>query len=344
MKYKIKYLIFALLLISCEDADQVQESISEVNEFLVQKEQETAPNLRASASKDVFVSGDKIHVYGYSKSLEGGTGTRFMPLDNGTIGATYVYEKDQDGWHRFLRDQTDGLEMGFWRTGLYHDFIAYYREQQPVSPNLVFTLASDGLPKKELLWGKANDIYFSGEARIIPKITFKHQLSRIKVEVLHDMDNITTEDFKITQIEYKLNRSEATFNLEAGLWSNIVNASPGHQITETFSGGIVMNNTDFPKLTLVEIADWWVLPGSSLSDFVFSIRQKGKNKDFPMSFESLFDENETGIPTEIITKPGYITVLRIEFGEIKQIIFTVSLRPWEVDARSGDITDNELVK
>ena len=339
MKHKIKCLLFTLLLCSCEEVQHMPESFSTIGEILVKNELAVTTTARSSASKDAFALGDKIYLYGYSKLLPADTiGARFMPAAAGTIGTVYEYEKDQDGWHRFQRPQIPGdQEMGFWRTKQYHDFTAYYLENEPLSPDFKCEMGPTGLPKEDLLWGNITNVYFSGETHIVPKIMFKHQLSRIKVEVMHDMENITAEDFEIREFKFKLDKSEETFNLETGKWKNP--KVEEHLIIETFTP-LVMDT--FPKLTFVEIADLWVLPDCTISDFEFSITQKGEDKDFYIDFESLFNGNDNGDPATIITKPGYITVLQIKFGDIKQIIFTVSLKPWEVEKKTGAIEDRDI--
>ena len=343
MKHKIKYLIFTLLLCSCEEGQHVSESFSEIDGFYVKKEQVQKTMTRSSGNKETFVSGDKIYLYGYAKLHVDSTATRFMPDAAGTTGIAYQYDRDQDGWHRFQRISTSSdPEMGFWRTGQYHDFTAYHMDPQPASSNLILEMNETGLPPKEILWGEVKNIFFSGEVHVIPKITFKHQLSRIRVEVMHDMEEITSENFEITRIEFDLDKKGATFDLEKGLWKDIIPETNGHHIVEAFSPALVMTDEKFPKLVLTEVADWWVLPNCTLSDFKFSITQSSVNKEFIIDFENLFNGNDNGEPTTIVTKPGYITVLRVQFGEIKQIIFTVSLIPWDVQSEESSITDEEL--
>ena len=347
MKRKFKYLLFILLLCSCEDVQDVPESFSEVNEFSVRKEQLVTTTAKSSGSKDAFGINDEIYIYGYSKLNTGDPGDRFMPKASGTIGAAYQYHMSynnisQEAWYRFQRVQSGSdQEMGFWRTKQYHDFVAYYSE----SSDMVFSMDETGLPEEDLLWGKVEDVYFSGEAHIIPEIKLQHQLSRIRVEVVHDMQGITSENFEIVKIEFNLSKKEAAFDRETRDWINI--DASGQQIVKNFppdypSGfGMQMDENKFPRAELVEIADWWVLPDCKLSNFEFTITQSGAEKSFSdVLFESFLDN--TGGPAEIITKPGCITVLRIEFGEVKQIIFTVSLEDWDVKKESSSITEEEI--
>ena len=346
MKYVIKCLLFASLFYACEEVEHVSESFSEINEFLIQREPEVTTTLRSSGdSKETFVSGDQIYVYGFSKPVAGASTlidgrVRFMPTV-GEIGTIYEYERNRDdGWHRFKR--TPSLidpEIGYWRTKQYHDFTAYYYDHTPaqITRELELEMTATGLPKEELLWGEVKDIYFSGEALVIPEIKFKHQLSRIRVLVMHDMADIAAEDFDITGIQFKLDKSAATFNLETGEWTNSV--SEEHQIAEAFTD---LEMDDFPKLEFQEITDLWVLPYCTISDFKFSlIQHELPLPDFSVNFEGHFDDSGTGNPTTIVTKPGYITTLRILFGKIKPIIFTVSLDPWDVQSKTSTITDIE---
>jgi len=344
MMYKIKYLPFVLLLYSCEKVEQVSESVSVINEFLIQKESVTTSDLKSTGSKDIFTSGDEIYLYGYSKSSNSPTiGTRFLPMADNTTGVTYEYEEDKNEWQRFLRNENDGLEIGFWKTGLFHDFRAYYLETKPATPNLELTLTSDGLPKEDLLWGEVKNVYFSGAEYTIPQIKFKHQLSRIRVDVMHDIDmeGVTSEDFKITEIKFNLDKKKATFNLETGEWDS--EDLTGILIKEEFPSG---KSIPIPKLTFEEVAEWWVLPESTLSDFMFHLSRKGEDDAEPyvVKFENLFEETEDGEPAVVKTKAGYITVLRIKLGDIKQIIFTVSLEPWEKHPEKETITDKDIVE
>ena len=263
MKHIIKYLIFALLLYSCEEKQRVSESFPEINEFSAKKELPITTTTKSHAdSKETFKSGDTIYVYGFSKSVAGASTpvegrNRFMPAADGTIGAAYGYYSDLgSNWYRFKK--VDDVEMGFWRTGQYHDFTAYYYDPKPTSADLILAMDSTGLPKKELLWGQTKDVFFSGQAHIIPEIRFEHKLSRIRVEIMHDMDNITTENFTLEKIQLKLDKSGETFNMETGTWKNPVNPVGKIKIVEAFDPSWIMDNIEFPKLTFVPIADLWV--------------------------------------------------------------------------------------
>ena len=348
MKQKMLYLIFILLASACEDTLHEPELSSlSISDFLVQRGSMTAMEMRSSGeSKDTFKTGDLIRVYGYAK-LDSSAITfaegreRFMPIEDGATGFAYIYNATQpNNWCHFSRGIGDAsLKMGFWRNGFYHDFSAYYFPDEPTSNEIEYNMVDTGLPRKDLLWGATKNIYFSGETHLVPEITFRHQLSRIRVEAMHDMESITSEDFFIEQITFHLDKSEATFNLETGLWTDSIVGDI--QIDKVYAS-LQMTNENFPRLNFIQIADWWVLPNCKLSDFEFSINQKGTPKSFMIDFENLLNDDGDEL-TEIITKPGYITTLRIQFGEIKQIIFTVSLQPWDIDEKESEIGDGNII-
>ena len=332
MKHEIIYLLFALLLFSCSEEHHVQESFSEMNDFFVEKESAITTTTRSSSGpKDGFELNDEIHIYGYSKLTPGASTpaegrNRFMPIADDvtpTIGAAYEFVSNQSGgWYRFYRDPSidDGQLIGFWRTRQYHDFAAYYFEPKPTTPVLEFEMDSDGLLQNELLWGDTTDIYFSGEVQIIPRITFKHQLSRIRVEGVHDMNIPTSSNFEIDWLELGLDKQKASFDLETGKWSNIL-VSP---LTLTAVPNTFLDEGN--QLEPINIHEWWVLPGCTISDFKLNIKRGTLSETKEVSFQDFFDPDDT----EPITKPGYITVLRLEFGDAKSIIFTVSLEPWDL--------------
>ena len=354
MKYNIKYLILILSLYACEKIPHTQQPPSEtINEFLIIEEEMESTIARSSVNDNKeFISGDSIRLYGYSKQIAGAETPaqgreRFMPEADGISGATYKYSKDQTGgWHRFFRDESTDQIMGFWRVGFFHDFSAYYSEITPTTGDSIRFIMSSretnpGLVPKNLLWGESRDIYFSGDAQIIPKIRFYHQLSRVRVEVMHDMPPVAIEDICIDSIKFDLAKSGATFNLETGLWRNWVD-TPITIAKEFSPSDGQMDDTKFPRLKFIEIADLWVLPHCTLSDFKFYLTQGTNEKDFEIDFKDLFNDNGDE-PTEIITKPGYVTTLRIQFGEIKQIIYTISLQPWHRTEVESIIKDDNLV-
>ena len=344
MKHEIKCLVFVLLLCACEGAQYVPESFVETNEFLVKKESAVTMRTRSSSEwvKDIFEPNDIIYIYGYSKQVEGAATVadgrnRFMPVsDNTTVttGAAYEYYSDQNnGWYRFYRDPDvdDGQEIGFWRSRQYHDFTAYYYDPMPISPNLELEMTTIGLPKNELLWGDTTDIYFSGDAHVIPRIRFEHQLSRIRVDVVHEMNVPTADNFKVMKLELNLDRKKASFNLETGEWTDPL-------------GSILLTadpNEDFlyiEQLDPTPIHEWWVLPYCEISDFKLYLMRDNVVLDEPIEveFQNYLDPLKTPI-----TQSGYITVLRLEFGDIKSIIFTVSLEPWDPYRPEDDIEIND---
>ena len=349
MKHSTKYLIYpllALLLSACENDDRHAPELPSptIDELEVRTMQPIVTTTTRAGEKNQFESGDNIYIYGFAKQTAGTAGTRFMPENPNTAGATYQYDKPLDGaikWHRFKSTPEPGQTLGFWRTGQYHDFNAYYYHPKPTGPTIDFPMTATGLPEQELLWGRKEDELFTGQVHIIPKIEFNHQLSRIRVEVMHDIPEVASENFVLTALGFDLNKSKATFEMETGTW--IDSTLTTHPIKKEFPlPGLEMNEIAFPRLKLVEVTDLWVLPYSRIEDFKIYYTQSGVLKFPTVDFESLFDYNG-GVPTVIVTKPGYITTLRVQFGEIKPIIFTVSLEPWISVPGGGTITqDDEL--
>ena len=327
MKRTPTYLLTFLLLLfaSCEEQEPITGNAS-INEFLTEVEQaKTTRPLTWPGEKEKFEKNDTIHVFGFSKALSGGVGTRFMPNDDNSTGATYLSDnRDVLGWHRF---KAYGSDIGLWRDGFYHDFTAYYYIPKFETKNQTFTMDSSGLPPKELLWGKTENVFFNGNVVVIPQITFKHQLSRIRIKVIHNMDSIAAESHTLEKIAFNLDNRSADFNVETGQWSNDSGGAIG---IELFPDTTLV---DITQLESTDIIECWVLPNREISSFYVTL----ENDPVPIlvPFKHHFDPNID----KVITKPGYITELQLEFGEIRTIIFTVRLVPWEKVEKESDITD-----
>jgi len=319
--YSLTFLL--LLFASCEEQEPIIGNTS-IIEFLTEVEQ--AKTTRSwTGEKTVFENGDTIYVFGSAKTSSGGTGVRFMPADDDSTGAAYISDnRDVLGWHRF---KASGSDIGLWRDGFYHDFTAYYYTPKFETKNQTFTMDSLGLPPKELLWGETKNVFFNGNAIVIPKITFKHQLSRIRIKVIHDMAPEDALSFAISKIAFNLNNSSADFNVETGQWSSGFGGPIG---IELFPDTTLV---DITRLESTDIIECWVLPNKEISDFYVTLEGTLDPILVP------FIHNSDPSVKNVITKPGYITELQLEFGDIRTIIFTVSLMPWEKVREERDITD-----
>ena len=229
MKHVRIYLLpLFLLLAACHETEQVPETSTIVISELIAETEQMPTSRAANGEKIKFEDGDKIHVFGFYKSSPSPTrGTRFMPdvnyLTTSGIGLTYTYlNESYNRGSRFRRTPTGGdPEVGFWRVGQYHDFTAYYfAGLRPTGEDQLFPMGTTGLPDEELLWGEVMDLPYNGNAVIRPEIKFKHQLSRIRVELIHNMNDDVAEDFTITGLEVALNAEQAKFNFAEGEWTD----------------------------------------------------------------------------------------------------------------------------
>ena len=368
MKHLIKYILFVLLLSSC-NKDAQPPSLVMIADLEVNSENTKETKALDQKNKFEIINGnpDKIYIYGWSKSTIGGVRTRFMPKEGDGItpkldassGATYTFKRDElSGWQRFERIIVPAVDenMPYWRPSFYHDFAGYYYYfdevgyEKPVNATdeLIFAMAMDGsvpnsgsgLENRELLWGETQDFLFAGGSQVIPRILFKHQLSRIRVEMLHDMDDITTDNFAVSSITLDIDRTENTFYTQTGLWEDDTPTS--YTLTKEWPDpNPLVLGTDIPapRLETFKVHEWWVLPNCEISNFVLRMYKSALLNVYPMSFKDIFDD----LVTTVTTKPGYVTVIRIKFGDIKPIIFSVTLDPWEtVPTNVGDITDGLL--
>ena len=349
LKRGIFFAVIAVVCHSCDTSDPTPAGLEDkrypITEFTAQSESPTVTNVRGFYDDDVkeeFAANDKIYLYGFAKRDAGDPGVRFMPFADNKAGIPYAYYSGNPGdeWHRFHRDESDPYqEIGYWRGGMYHDFAAYYYEGDApvVDGDLTLAMTTEGLPKQDVLWGRVDDIHFSGDTHIIPRIKLQHQLSRIRVEVMHDNDAITMDNFKVASVEFMLDHDKGAVDFETGTWS--IPASPPQQpikIIKNYGSGLEMGG--FPRLVPSEIDDIWVLPGCTLSGFKLAL-YNGAQLQLPKEVVFRDEMNNTGSPLEIVTQSGYITVLRILFGDIKQIIFTVSLEEWRTTEKDVVITD-----
>ena len=337
-------LTFSLLLFaSCEKKETVITGNASINEFLSEMDESKVrqvqwPDLDDN-NKMEFVSGDKIYVFGFFKNASGSTGTRFLPDNNNDTGSTYTWETDitlsGKNWHRFKASDTN---VGLWRDGFWHDFTAYYYPTKFSNKNQTFTMTDSGLAESELLWGETKNVFFDGSVVVTPRITFKHQLSRIRIKIIREMDDLSASIITIDKIAFTLNKTEADFNVENGQWTNYRGGSILIELfpetkddTNGTTNGVNLENID--QLISTDIIECWVLPDVKIEDF--EITMAGATEATPVVFEHHSDPSITK-PT---TKPGYITELQLEFGDIKTIVFTTSLVPWTKVEEESDIED-----
>jgi hypothetical protein len=344
MKHVRIYLLpLFLLLAACHETEQAPEASTIVISELI-AETEQMPTSKAG-EKEEFGAGDKIHVFGFAdKSSPSSTrGTRFMPdvnyLATSGVGLTYTYfDESYNRGSRFRRTPLPGdpdPEVGFWRVGEYHDFTAYYfAGLKPTAEEQLFAMGTTGLPREELLWGETMNLLYRGDAVIRPEIKFKHQLSRIRVELIHNMNDDVAEDFTITGLEVGLNKEQAKFNFVEGEWTGYSGTTI---LTESLNKNL---KDDIEPLVVTPLTDedWWVLPGC---DIELTLHYKRFENGAFVDYSPVvpFENNITGeSPT---TRKGYITVLRLHINDVKPIIFTVSLEDWNVEKHSGE--GNEIV-
>ena len=336
MKRILTYIIIypvaiMLLLPACQKEEVPVFDGVAIDEFMVRTEQLASTKAYTGGEIEKFDTNDSIRVFGFFKAASSSTrGLRFMPAHNDSVGATYIYEKDVLGWHRFVKQSN----VGAWRSGFYHDFTAYYLLNKPESKEVEYIMDSKGLAHEELLWGETKNEYFSGAAQIIPQITFQHQLSRIKVRVLHDMDTNASDAFSLTEFRFTLDNKEAVFNVETGEWSNSVTPEDV-ELSFELNPSVELRNTN--RLKPIDAAECWVLPGRTISDFNLRIKNdiSEKEEEVEVKFKS-----HSGFTNEVKTKAGYITILQLELTNLKPIIFTVSLTPWNVEKHLGEISDD----
>ena len=326
MKQILTYISIISLLFfsSCEEKEPVMGGGVSINEFMTEVERARISRSFDDNNKTEFAIGDTIYVFGLAKATTGDTGIRFMPNDNDDTGDRYIYEADVLGWHRF---QAFESEIGLWRDGFYHDFTAYHHASKFEFKDQTFAMDSSGLAPNELLWGEVKNVFFSGNSVIIPKITFNHQLSRIRIKVIHNMAPGDAQNCTINKITFNLNNSSADFNAEKGQWSNYSGGSSGIKLLPG------KNLDEIPRLTSEEIIECWVLPTCLIDDFYVTL--DGIEDPILVSFKHNFDPNIS----PPITKPGYITELQMEFGDVRMIVFTVNLVPWVKVKKESVIED-----
>ena len=367
MKHLTKYILFMLLLNSCHKEQQPPFPMTIAG---LDVNGEKTGEERALGAKDKFgfENGvpDRIYIYGWFKSLINGSRTRFMPEEgdgltphlDASSGATYTFKKDESsGWQRFERIIVPAVDekMPYWRPSFYHDFAGYYyydrtgfTKPDTATDEINFVMTNDGsgsnsgsgLENREFLWGETKNYLFTGTSQVIPRILFKHQLSRIRVEMLHDMAAIATENFAVHSISLNIDRTANTFYTQTGEWED--DTPVPYTLEKMWLSTLVLGiDIPAPRLESFPIHEWWVLPDCKISDFKLNMSKSAAPPIlYEMDFKDIFDQ----ITTTVKTKPGYITVIRIKFGDIKPIIFSVTLDPWDsktIDA--GNITDGNLI-
>ena len=363
MKHLIKYTLFMLLLSSC-NKEQQPPVLMPITGLEANNE---STKERALGSKNEFgvenSNPDKIYIYGWSKSTIGGLKTRFMPEegDGGTphldasSGATYTYKRTElSGWQRFERVIVPTVDeyMPYWRPSFYHDFAGYYyyfdeagyEKQGSDTDELTFTMAPDGsgpnsgsgLENRELLWGEEKDYLFTGASQIIPQIPFKHQLSRIRVEMVHDLPDVASSLFEVNSISLEIDRKSNIFYTQTGDWEDA--PSTAYTLEKIWTTPLTLGvDISAPRLESFPIHEWWVLPNCVISNFELDMSISGTSETYSLNFTDIFDQTTTTVKT----KPGYITVVRIKFGDIKPIIFSVTLDPWDTKSiNAGNIIDS----
>ena len=351
---RIYSLPILLSLAACQGIERVPET-SLVSELTVKTEQMQTTRAVDPNEKKEFELNDEIHIFGFFKPAASTerSNVRFMPDvvnygDASGAGLTFKYMDSQSvasRGHRFGRTKTDATtEMGFWQIGQYHDFTAYYLPPYISKPmgteeEILFEMDQSGLQPGELLWGESLNWIYRGDSEVKPVINFKHQLSRIRVELIHDMDEITAGNFIITGLDIQLSKQQASFNVAEGSWT----AGTG-SVTLTKEVNIPLEDVPFATLKTITDNDWWVLPGCSIGTFtLYFVNGKNENgEDNETLTEVIFNHND--FPnTPPITRKGYVTVLRLHINDIRSIIFTATLQGWE-EVNSGEniiIIDDE---
>ena len=338
MKRILTYIIIypaaiMLLLSACQKEEVPVFEGGAIDEFMIRTEQLASTKSYTGGEIKKFEANDSIRVFGFFKAAESSSrGLRFMPAHNDSVGATYIYEKDVLGWHRFVKQSS----VGAWRSGFFHDFTAYYLLKKPESKEVEYIMDNKGLAHEELLWGETKNVEFRGDAQIIPQITFQHQLSRIKVRILHDMDTNASDEFTVKEFRFELDNKRAVFNVETGEW-NDDDASGDVQLSFPLNSAITLDDSN--RLEPLDAAECWTLPGRTISKFEVLISKGtgiGDEKYVSVDFES-----HSGFTSEVKTKAGYVTILQLELTNLKPIVFTVSLTPWIVQPHSGEISDDE---
>jgi|GEM_PF-3488855 len=332
-----------LLMTACNRAEHVPGSLSVISELIAETEQMGLS--RALTGKKTFESGDQIHLFGFVKPASSGTrGTRFMPaVITSGIGLTYTYMNSTSlRGYRFGRTVTGLDEVGLWQVGQYHDFAAYYFAGGKFSAETkVFSIDDEtGLLPEELLWGETKNWLYRGDATIRPEIKFKHKLSRIRVELVHDMNEVAAGNFTITKLEFELNKDKREFDVVEGTWADIGGAG-----IATLEQDVDKALEDIPiaKVMTITDSDWWVPPGCTINNFVlhFINGKDGNGDDNHTSTPvGIFTHNDTNTPlAPVVTREGYITVLRLHINDVKPIIFTVELQEWSDNDRYEIVID-----
>jgi len=337
MKYILTYCFsLLLLLVACHETEEMPKfSSAAISELMAETKQIQVT--RATEGKTAFTTGDEIYVFGFAKPSPGvGQGDRFMPdnvnFPSSGVGLAFTYG-NYSSKERFGREEDDldpNWEMGFWRVGQHHKFTAYYLDSQAPTEVISFAMSSGGLPEEDFLWGESEEVYFSGESVIVPKIIFKHQLSRIRVELIHDMEKSSAEGFTITQLDVHLDKIQDEFNVATGEWKN----DPSSPLTLTQLGDKKLSTIEALEVTHITDNDWWTLPDCEIEMLTLHFEEDPNPKE--VTFKHHYDPN-----AKIMTKAGYITVLRLHIDDVLPIIFTATLEDWDVYnvAKEIDITD-----
>ena len=314
-----------LLLTACQETESLPKSSSpEIGELMARTEQ-IKISTRSSSEKKEFEIGDEIFVFGFAKTTDPGKELElFMPDDvSSTVGLTFIYDNYLSRI-RFGREATiPDPEMGFWRVGQWHKFNAYYRSAKSDTEVLTFTMDEDGLTPEDFLWGESNEVYFNGDAVLTPTITFKHQLSRIRVELVHDTEPHDAENITITGLDVKLNRKQDNFDLVTGKWEELTPKIP--IVLEQRDLGKNLKGIERLVAEPITSDDWWTLPNCEIIELILYFTRNGTPYDTTVTFKSNNDPNASPV-----TRAGYITQLRLHIDDIKSIVFTAALKDWDV--------------
>ena len=353
---RIYLLPLLLSLTACHEMEQTPEPSFFISELIAETGQmQIAKTL---GEKENFVNNDEVHLFGFVKPAASATrGVRFMP-DNANyptsgVGLTYTYiHRDPMSirGHRFGRTVTDPAdEVGFWRVGQYHDFVAYYfASGKPTTEQMIFSMDDDiGLSHHELLWGEATNYLFRGDAVVRPEIEFKHKLSRIRVELVHDMDedDFLVETMTITGLEIDLNRKHHEFDVVEGIWTTPTGGAGTVTLKQTINEPL--ENIPVAEVKEITDGDWWTTPDCGVTNFILHYTKTangGSPVDFSVPIQFGHNDNLDDLPVIPTTQEGYITVLRLHINGVKPIIFTVELMGWNNEESHEIVIDDETEK
>ena len=340
MKHVQIYLLPLLLLLpACRETGPTSESSPVISELMVGTEQMQISRA-TDGEKTKFENGDEIHLFGFVKSAASAAmGLRYFPdaanyPATGT-GLTFEFMNTSPiRGHRFGRTVTSAdPEVGFWQVGQYHDFVAYYfAGGKAPAEKMPFPMDATGLEREELLWGVTKNWLFTGDATVRPEIKFEHKLSRIRVELVHDMNDIVVGDFVITKLEFQLDKQEREFDVVAGSWADPVGGT-GTVILEQDIDDIELKDIDVAEVKRITEEDWWVVPDCTISNFKLHYIKGTDNNGDPYHTHAVvgFAHNDDPLLTTAKTKAGYVTTLRLNINDVKPIIFTADLSDWYQD-------------